>query len=215
MKATSFASFVSSVNICFILLLIPEITAADLTGLTSLENVASLTSLRNARNSSSKYHVLYPNSTVNDDYDFQHANGPCLNNYNCFYPYGICLNDTMCLCMPEYANIYIKELSLHEMSCSYKKKKMVVAGLLELFLPFGLGHFYAGHLTLATIKFFYNILVYAFCCLLYSKGHDHDQMTKVIMFCVIMSCVLPLWNVLDLFLFFTGSYRDGYGVPLA
>src|SRR5690349_7990279 len=79
-----------------------------------------------------RYNVLYPNSSIVDEYVYQHATGPCMNNYNCFYPFGICLNDTVCLCMPEYANIYIQHESLHEMSCSYRKKKVVVAGLLEL-----------------------------------------------------------------------------------
>ena len=150
----------------------------------------------------SPFNVLYPNSTIPTKSKFQYANGPCSNEINCFIPFGICVNETTCMCMPEYAQVYIQEYSLKDLSCSYKKKSRVVAGLLELFLPFGLGHFYAGHLIFGTVKFFYNFLVYTFCCVIYCKGPNNDSLGDSMIFCVFLCCIIPIWNIIDIFLFF-------------
>lgn len=55
--------------------------------------------------------------------NYEIANGECLNDYNCFLPYGVCLNKTACLCMPDFANVYVKENSLENIKCTYRKKK--------------------------------------------------------------------------------------------
>lgn len=161
------------------------------------------------------YNVLYPNTTLHNLNDYSYSTGPCLNDFNCFLPYGICLNSTTCMCMPDFANIYIENHSIRELSCSYKRKKVVVAALLELFLPLGLGHFYVGQFTLGTIKFVYNFFLYVFCCILYYKGTNNEVFSNMICLCVIMSCVIPMWNIVDLFFFFSDVYPDGYGIALA
>jgi hypothetical protein len=162
--------------------------------------------------------------------------GECSIN-NCYLPYGICLNQTTCMCMPDYANYPVniqqfflknKILNLNKnesfqshsntyLYCSYKKKSIVMAGLLELFLPLGLGHFYAGHLFLAWLKFFYNLLIYIFGCILHFKKQWNDPETyfDLMLMCIVFTCVIPIWNVLDLFLFFTGNYKDGNGIEMA
>ncbi len=152
---------------------------------------------------------LYPNTTMSDLSEYEISKGKCSNTINCFLPYGICLNDTVCLCMPDYAHVETGYLS-----CSYKKKKLAIAGLLELFLPFGLGHYYAGHYILGAIKFIYNILVYSLCCVLYCKGHEHQNIYRQLMICIIFSIIIPIWNIVDLICFFSGTYYDGYGIPM-
>jgi len=161
------------------------------------------------------YNVLYPNSTLTLNSNHEYSHGECLNNYNCFLPYGICLNSTTCMCMPEFANIYIEGHSVKELSCSYKRKRVLIAVMLEIFLPLGLGHFYVGHYTLGTAKFFYNFFLYLLCCTMYYKGTSDEIFTRMLFICIILSCVLPIWNIIDLFLFFTNAYKDGYGVALS
>ncbi len=160
------------------------------------------------------YNVLYPNSTLQIGYNHEYSYGECLNNYNCFLPYGICLNITTCMCMPDYADIFIQGHSVKDLSCSYKRKKILVAAMLEFFLPLGLGHFYVGHNTLGTIKFSYNFILYVFCCTLYIKGTRFEAFNGMLLLCIILSCAIPIWNIIDLFLFFTDEYKDGYGVAL-
>jgi len=104
--------------------------------------------------------------------------------------------------------------SLINLFCDYQKRKVVVAGLLELFLPFGFGHFYAGHFYIATTKLIYNVIVYSLGCVLYCKGFKQEDTMELMLICLIMTCLIPVWNIVDLFLFFTGVYTDGYGIPL-
>jgi hypothetical protein len=117
--------------------------------------------------------------------------------------------------MPDYANIYIEGHSLHEMSCSYKRKKVVVAGLLEFFLPFGLGHFYSGHYTVGILKFIYNFFIYSFCCILFCKGSSYDPLMNMMLLCIVLCLVIPIWNMVDLIMFLSGNYLDGSGVPMS
>jgi hypothetical protein len=153
------------------------------------------------------------NFTLNtNDKSYEIAHGPCSAETNCFLPYGVCLNETACLCLPDYANIYIKEESLQQIRCSYKKKKLIIAGLLELFLPLSLGHFYVLQVNFGLIKLIYNVLVYSLCCVLFVKSNEVKQSS--IFICLMLSCLIPVWNFTDMFLFFTGYYKDGYGVAL-
>jgi hypothetical protein len=163
---------------------------------------------------SPQYNVLFPNTTLYFPSDYSYAQGGCKNDLNCFLPYGVCLNATTCMCMPEYANIFVPGHSILELSCSYKKKKLVLAAVLEFFLPLGLGHFYVGQYFLGTMKFFYTFCLYTLCCFMYTKGFDHPTVTNSIVCCCLFACILPLWNLIDLLLFFLDVYRDGYGVPL-
>ena len=155
---------------------------------------------------------LYPNTTLYGLNEYEKGDGICSNNNNCFLPYGICVNQTLCLCMPDYANV--NGPTINSLLCSYKKKKLVIAGLLELFLPLGLGHFYSGHFIIGTIKFFYNLTLYSMCCLLYCKGHDNENLYGFLLICIFLSILIPIWNVIDLICFFSGIYNDGHGIPM-
>jgi len=156
--------------------------------------------------------ALKNHTLAQQDKTYEIAYGPCSAEVNCFLPYGVCLNETACLCLPDYANVFIKEESLQQIRCSYKKKKLIIAGLLELFLPLSLGHFYVLKVELGLIKLIYNLLVYSLCCVLFVNSVEAKE--RSIFVCLLLSCLIPIWNVTDMFLFFTGYYRDGYGVTL-
>ena len=151
-----------------------------------------------------------------DDSVFAYKKGNCNSQMNCLLPYGICLNDSTCMCMPEYADIHSDS---NHLSCAYRRKKAVVAGILELFLPFGLGHAYAGHLYLSFIKFVYIMIVYILgyylSCKSYASNEEDTLMLNTVFFCIILACTIPIWNILDMFLYVNGVYRDGKGVPLS
>lgn len=170
---------------------------------------------------STKYHVTHLNSTVqpsssyNSGYEFGYGN--CDNDLNCFLPYGICINETTCMCMPEYANVVVLERSQvgKLMFCSYYKKKVIVAAMLELFLPLALGHFYAEQYMIGFLKITYNFLVYSFGYVLYYKGLTDNSKLSIIGLCIVLTCIIPFWNLLDVVLFFTYGFYDGYGVPMS
>ena len=170
------------------------------------------------------------------NYNTTYGIGECSNLNNCNLPNGICLNATTCMCMPDYADFNIefnfkddlilnKNVTLdytlrkkpNKKFCTYRKKSIIVAGLLELFLPFGLGHFYAGHQSLGCLKLFCNFLIYIFGCILHFKEtwESNDTYFDLMVICIILSCLIPIWNILDLFLFFTASYKDGYGIDMS
>ena len=149
--------------------------------------------------------------SVDEDYSFGH--GYCDAKLNCFLPFAVCLNSNTCLCMPDYANVYIKGESVTQIFCSYKKKKIIVAGLLELFLPFGLGHFYSGHNIIGSVKFFFSLLVFMFGYLICCK-HIPPSIYVILIY-VIFCCAIPIWNRVDLFLFFSGTLHDGFGIPMS
>jgi hypothetical protein len=168
-----------------------------------------------------RYHVTHSNYTIypTSDYNkgFEFATGECDYNKNCFLPFGVCVNETTCMCMPDYANVKLNKDSFVEnnLSCSYKKKKVVVAATLELFLPLGLGHLYAEKYKFAIIKITYNFVVYGYGYVLYYKGLTDNSKISSIAFCIILTCLIPLWNLVDVALFFTYTYKDGNGIPMS
>ncbi len=157
--------------------------------------------------------ALTNKSFVAVDEDYSYGHGYCDPKMNCFLPFAVCLNSNTCLCMPDYANVYIKGESISQIFCSYKKKKIIVAGLLELFLPFGLGHFYSGHHWIGSVKFFFSLGVFMFSYLICCKHIPPNF--GVILCYVILCCAIPIWNLVDLFLFFSGTVSDGFGIPMS
>jgi hypothetical protein len=157
---------------------------------------------------------IYPNSTMSSTESNDYGKGECLSSSNCFLPFGICVNSTTCMCLPDYANFNKTGIHNPTMFCFYKKKKVIIAGLLELFFPFALGHFYSGNLKLAFIKLVYNISVYIFMYVLFAYGLSNEDLCGSSKKCLVLCCVIPVWNTIDLLLFFNGIYKDGNGISL-
>lgn len=183
----------------------------EINSLLKLKNFNSKIKFLNSTNLNYPQSFNFLNQTEVKNHEI--SRGACSTEHNCFLPYGVCLNETACLCLPEYANIFVNEESVFQIKCTYKKKKLIIAGLLELFLPLSLGHFYAQQIKIGLFKFTYNLVVYSMCCILFSKSTEIQQGTVLI--CIIMSCLIPIWNIVDMFMFFTGFYKDGNGIPLS
>ena len=154
-------------------------------------------------------------SKLIDTPNFAFKYGSCDSQTNCFFPFGICLNDHTCMCMPEFANY--ENDNENNLSCFYKRRKAIIAGMFELFLPFGLGHVYAGHLFIGMIKLAYIMMTYLFmCCISCKTTGEEDPMmlnTILVLICFIIS--IPIWNIIDMFFYVNGIYKDGNGVPLS
>jgi hypothetical protein len=136
-------------------------------------------------------------------------------NSNCYLPYGVCINSTSCMCMPDFADYNKEGESIPGYYCSYKRKKIVIAGVLELFLPFGIGHFYCERYSVGSIKLIFTLMIYILACVSYSMGIKHYETIQLSLLCILMTCAVFLWSVVDLFLFFTAVYDDGNGIGLA
>jgi hypothetical protein len=144
----------------------------------------------------------------------------------CFYPYGICINSTVCLCTPDYADLrstFSNFTQYHELGlkdkffCSYRKKKVIIACMLELFLPLGLGHFYVGNYVKAWIKLSYNTFIYTLGIFLHlnEKCKREEIYYDIILILLFLICITPVWNMIDFILFISGYYKDGYDVDLS
>jgi hypothetical protein len=112
------------------------------------------------------------------------------------------------------------------------QKSQLTAFLFELFVPIGVGHFYANRITVGVIKLVLAIMF----CLIYAtiKYHlhpdnksdllinndnqdtDNTEIEKylAIIFCL-LCCSLFVWQIVDLVMFGINKYPDGNNVPLA
>ena len=79
-------------------------------------------------------------------------------------------NELKCICNKGYSSYDIDSLKMEERSlyCCYKQKSHLTAFYLELFIGFGIGHFYIGNINFGLIKFFTQIfLCFFFWCTIY------------------------------------------------
>jgi TM2 domain-containing membrane protein YozV len=86
-----------------------------------------------------------------------------------------------CECNKGYSSYDIEHnLTNSEIFCCYAKKSQLIAFLLELFLGFGIGHFYLGNITYATIKLFIEIFLYVAigCVTYFSCIREHPFQTN-------------------------------------
>jgi hypothetical protein len=144
----------------------------------------------------------------------------------CFYPYGMCINSTVCLCTPDYADLRSTFTNLTEYPelghkdkffCSYRRKKVIIACMLELFLPLGLGHFYVGKYVKAWIKLSYNTFIYTLGIFLHlnEKCKREELYYDIMIVLLFLICITPLWNMIDFILFISGYYKDGFDLDLS
>ena len=85
--------------------------------------------------------------------------------------------ESRCECNIGFSSYDIDVLKLEDSTtyCCYEQKSQFNAFLLEIFLGFGIGHFYIGDIKYGLIKFFLQLfLCFAFCCLIYRAcNHEH------------------------------------------
>ena len=96
------------------------------------------------------------------------------------------------------------------------------AFLMECFVGFGLGHYYVGNYTLFIGKFlfYYFSCYFSFCVMVFVGAINQSNVTDEAYQYTKTSTIilLPLmifWWFFDIFMFGTGRYTDGLGMPLA
>jgi hypothetical protein len=142
-----------------------------------------------------------------------------------------CLNSHSCVCKKGYITIIGNE----KKTCNYKMKKQVIALFLELFLPFGIGHFYTGRILIGFSKLFFFMIFLSTLLLFYNevqlkikfprslfeyKQNIHQspikkfqRLLKYVVFFFIIT-TFSIWFVYDLINFCLNKNVDGRGVVL-
>lgn len=130
---------------------------------------------------------------------------------------GNCTSKNVCECPSGYVNYPRDKDNL----CSYKQKKQLTAFLLELFLPFGVGHLYIGRVFFGITKMIIvtapvTICTFTFLGILISdkflSGGNSSMLTvgSVLIFLIVGG----IWFISDAAMFILNRYPDGHGIPL-
>ena len=135
------------------------------------------------------------------------------NKYVCPKSRGVCNEKNECICIKGYDTI--DDISKGDFYCNYRKKSKLIAFLLEFVLGFGTGHFYIGHINLATVKMIYS----AFTCLLFCQYNSIKKITEIKKLAIPIERILIIgwvaWQLIDGLLMFFGFYKDGNGYELS
>ena len=165
----------------------------------------------------------------------------CIVGKNCPYNQGICVGAS-CECLDGYRTHFDPRLPPEfQIYCNYQQKNHLIALVLEMFLP-SVGHFYVGHIWLGIIKLFLFVSAVGSSYYLYNEVQIPSYIEAVKK--AIMNKIFPedgelksgrggismedvaqfLFNItfhpfwifwaVDLYMFFTKTYYDGYGVAL-
>jgi hypothetical protein len=141
---------------------------------------------------------------------------PC-GNASCPTDQGVCINidnGQECICDNKFTT-YPPE---SDRKCNYTKKSRLTAFLLELFLTYGIGHFYAGQYYLAVPKFFFfcfNYCLFVYLRMVVRNNEYNNNTSKLIVFMAYVFLILMVgWQIADLVLYGRGIYRDGNGIDL-
>jgi hypothetical protein len=131
---------------------------------------------------------------------------------------GYCKED-QCICYPGYTTVLRRDHT----SCNYKQISRFKAGLLEMFLGCGFGHFYANRKLNGTLKLS-CVILFCGCCIFSfymmrkireeSHAQDHPWASLIFLLSVVFKIVVVCWQILDGILFFCGIYKDGFDMPL-
>lgn len=142
-------------------------------------------------------------------------NQVCLNdNSTSICKHGFCNSTLNCECYDtHYSHTDSPEL------CSYQKKTVLVAFLLEFFIPIGAGHYYMNNYDFGTFKSFMFLVCGASFYLYYKAKVEKDspETTKLI-FTLNMLLFIPIyiaWQICDLALIGANLYTDGNGESLS
>lgn len=141
---------------------------------------------------------------------------------NCPYPNGICENNE-CECNSNYVTLYTIDSNNNTVYntdkhlCDYKKKSQIKAFLLELFFPFGIGHYYINNYLLGTIKLLLFLLLCTLGCVkLTYKDNIHSikkgLLIKILSITLLLSVFI--WEIIDLVIFGINGYTDNNDVDL-
>lgn len=133
---------------------------------------------------------------------------------------GYCNKASICTCYPGY--ISYKSYEDHS-KCNYKQVSSIKAGLIEMIIGCGFGHFYAGRKGNGTVKLTCVIILSLGCFIsLYmikkireeTEAEDHPYVSMFFLSLVIIKIIIVIWQLIDGILFFLEVYKDGNDLPL-
>ena len=124
----------------------------------------------------------------------------------CQQPMGFCL-ENKCKCNKDFSNFNDE---LQNSQCSYKRKKLLIALLGEMLLPFGFGHFYLEKFNFALLKLVI-VLILPMIILFFSTYFVKNGFCdKILTFFFFLNLIIILfWYFTDIILFLSKSYTDG------
>jgi hypothetical protein len=133
---------------------------------------------------------------------------------NCPPLQGIC-EKNVCICSKNFKTVNNQYIKSYGINCNYQIKYKLIAFLLELFFPIGVGHIYAEKTNMAILKFtLFVIFILSFCgelCCLKSKINN-----SVICLSFIFLLNFFAWisiQIIDIVSYGLGYYNDGNAVP--
>jgi len=189
-------------------------TENAITAITKLKSKTKINSKASNTANSAKLlkqsdNVTTPKKTVIDYLNVKVTN--CDKQTNCPILHAICTTTSNCMCRKGFANVP----SLSKETCSYVQKSQKTAFFLEIFLNFGVGHFYIGLWWLGLIKLLIIVIIpIMFLVLNCIYQLEFMKENGWIMEIVYYSYVL-VWLIIDIALYATNTYHDGNGIPLA
>lgn len=144
----------------------------------------------------------------------------CGNSFCANHPQGNCISENQtesCVCSKGYSTSLTKDLYY----CCYKQKSFMTAFYLELFLSFGIGHFYVGNLLSGIVKLLSYVIIIgsAIVIVIIERRRKelivsfHFHTMKIAVF-LLLGFIYVGWQMVDCVLFTLGGYTDGNGVDL-
>ena len=177
--------------------------------------LSSSSKLKHVKKSSNLKHKAHTQIKIekNDNFTYAITKEKCsVTNCN-----GDCTSTNICTCEEGYLNFKTNS----KLYCSYKQKNQLTAFLLELFLPFGIGHLYVGRTLFGITKMIIvtspmTICIFTFLGILVSDKFLSGGNSSL--FCIgfvsVFSLVGLIWWIADLVIFGTNNYLDGNNMPL-
>lgn len=128
------------------------------------------------------------------------------NTHNCPPNSGECIDHSLCICAPGYTTFEMYNTGNLRIFCNYAYKYKDWAAWFEMFLPFGVGHFYSRRYFYGSLKFALFWFL-SFVKVIFKKAvRGYPNLLKVSQ---IMLWVFGILYVVDSFGFTFDFYLDG------
>ena len=139
----------------------------------------------------------------------QYATGKC-DLSNC----DNCVTNNICQCPYGYAHDPKKEIKPNVKTCQYKLKKQTIFFLLEMLLPFGVGHLYAKRILYGLLKMLGAILIVSTDIIVKKilKSFDSKQTFNICVYSVYFAYFA--WILIDLICISINYFKDGNGFDI-
>ena len=133
-----------------------------------------------------------------------YAKGKCTST-NC----NKCESEDLCQCPNGYAQDPSILVTDDVKSCQYKRKKQYIFFLLELLLPFGVGHLYACQYLIMGIKLITCIIIFLLDFFLKRKIRNFRTKQQFHIFILVLFFMYLIGHLVDIILIGINQYKDG------